>query len=104
MRQLSSEMFVPKVLFLLFNAYPEPLSVSNKLRRVDRAAGDHGEIAFYAATDCPALVPVFPKIKTKVRVYILQPVINSLRSEERRVGKGVDRGSERLQKEESWRS
>src|SRR5947208_6292500 len=82
MRQLSSEMFVPKVLFLLFNAYPEPLSVSNKLRRVDRAAGDHGEIAFYAATDCPALVPVFPKIKTKVRVYILQPVINSLRSEE----------------------
>src|SRR5947208_17116768 len=78
MRQLSSEMFVPKVLFLLFNAYPAPLSVSNKLRRVDRAAGDHGESAFYAATDCPALVPVFPKIKTKVRVYVLPPVIHSL--------------------------
>src|SRR6266436_6726883 len=73
-----SRIFVSEVLFLLFNAYPEPLSVSNKLRPVDLAAGDHGEIAFYAAPDCPVLVPVFPKIKTEVRVYILQPVINSL--------------------------
>src|SRR5438093_7012728 len=78
MAQLPSRMFVPKVLFLLFNAYPEPLSVSNKSRPVDLAAGDHGEIAFYAAPDCPASVPVFPKLKTKVRVYVLKPIRNSL--------------------------
>src|SRR4029077_14524497 len=71
---------VQKVLFLLFNAYSETLSVSNKLRPVDLAAGDHGKIAFYAALDCPASVPVVPILITKVRVYVLKPLINSLHS------------------------
>src|SRR4029077_9967975 len=78
--QISSPKFLPKDVFLFFNAYPEPLSVRNKLRPVDLAAGDHGKIAFYAATDCPAGIPVFPKPITKVRIHVLKPVINSLHS------------------------
>src|ERR1700757_1514337 len=75
--QVPSPKKVPKVLFLLFNAYPEPLSISNKLRPVDLAAGDHCKIAFYAALDCPASVPVFPILITKVRVHVLKPVRNA---------------------------
>src|SRR5215472_15901074 len=70
--------FLPKDLFLIFNADPEPLSVSNKLRPVDLAAGDHGKIAFNDALDCPASIPVVPILITKVRVDVLKPVINSL--------------------------
>ena len=79
MAQLPSPpcIFVPIYFFLIFNAYPELLSVSNKFRPVDLTAGDHGKIAFYAAPDCPVNVPVFPKLITKVRVYVLKPVIHS---------------------------
>ena len=58
----------PIVVFLTFNTDPQPLSVSNELRPVDLAAGDHREIGFNAGPDCPTRVPVLPKLQAKVLV------------------------------------